>query len=47
LVANIAGETISHCYSTGTVTSTGLSTQNHAEGLVGISNDANGKAGKL
>ncbi|WP_337965088.1 GLUG motif-containing protein [uncultured Flavobacterium sp.] len=47
LVANNVGGTISHCYSTGTVTSTGLSVQKHVGGLVGINNDANGKPGKL
>jgi len=47
LVANNVGGTITHCYSTGTVSSAGFSAQRHVGGLVGINNDASGKGGKL
>lgn len=45
LVGNNQGGTISHCYTTGSVSSTGFSAE--IGGLVGINNDANGKPGKL
>lgn len=47
LVGKNNGGTISHCYSTGTVTGAAFSVQRHVGGLVGINNDANGKPGKL
>ena len=47
LVANNVGGTISRCYASGTVSSTGIQANTQVGGLVGINNDANGIGGKL
>lgn len=47
LVANNVGGTISRCYASGTVSSTGIQVNKHVGGLVGINDDSNGIGGKL